>query len=165
MPVPIQKRSVIPEVSYRALWAHLPTFQQADESPRAQVFCDFSPDCSFSSFRQAHHSNQQKDQVCSEQTHCNFTQNQNKHTPDPSPQIQETQMELKPRAPKQAKMRSHTNPPWKQQLPASFSSLLKTNKQKGRTNNAPKDCKPFSNLYKTYFSDFFSTLTQSPTFQ
>lgn len=43
MPVPIQKRSVTPEVSYKALWAHHPTLQQADENPRTQVFCDFSP--------------------------------------------------------------------------------------------------------------------------
>lgn len=60
-----------------------PLFSMQTDSHAACLW--LLPVCSFPQFGNVHHINQQKNQVCSEQTHCNFTQNQSKYTPDPNP--------------------------------------------------------------------------------
>lgn len=105
-----KKRSLIPEVSHR-LPAHCPSRCLCHG---AQLVCDFPQDCSSPWLGQVHHSSQQEERECSEQTLHHFSLDQKGHTrtPEPSSQIQETQMEFKPRAAKQTKVHMHKNP-WK----------------------------------------------------
>lgn len=109
----LKKTSLIPKVSHR-LPAHCPSLQ-----PAAQLVCDF-PLGSFLPLVWAGAPQQPTGgmEVLRANTLQFHSESENTHTPDPSPQIQETQMEFKPTAPKQTKVHMHKTPiEAEQQLP------------------------------------------------
>lgn len=132
--------SLIPEVSHR-LPAHCPSLQPAAGEPRSLVGL-WLPRGLFLSLVWAGAPQQPTGGMGVFRANTLQFHSENTHTPDPSPQIQETQMEFKPGAPKQTKVHMHKLP-WK--LNNSYHKATEPYLKKTQPNRKPTDQKTIVN--------------------